>query len=71
MTKHIKRIPPSFDPPAREVDVPDSPEGIDDPGPQPGETLLEDLRRRPRAIEPPPSSSAPKDDGRADSPGAN
>src|SRR3954467_13526073 len=56
MTTHLKRLPRSFDPPAAddvEVDVPDSPEGIDDPGPQPGETLLDDLRRQPRAIEPP------------------
>jgi hypothetical protein len=61
MSKHLKRIPASFDPPAeQDVDVPDSPEGIDDPGPQPGETLLEDLRRQPRAIEPP----RPSEDGR-------
>ena len=54
MSKHLKKIPPSFDPPAEPpVEVPDTPEGIEDPGPQPGETLLEDLRRRPRAIEPP------------------
>jgi hypothetical protein len=64
MSKHLKRIPASFDPPARDVDVPDSPEGIDDPGPQPGETLLEDLRRQPRAIEPP----RPSEDGRPESP---
>jgi hypothetical protein len=64
MTKHLKRIPPSFDPPPQPVDVPDSPAGIDDPGPQPGETLLEDLRRQPRAIEPPRSA----DDGRPESP---
>src|SRR4051795_773517 len=54
MSRHLKRVPASFDPPAEpDVEVPDSPEGIDDPGPQPGETLLEDLRRQPRAIEPP------------------
>ena len=54
MSKHLKRLPTSFDAPRNDVvDVPDSPEGIDDPGPQPGETLLDDLRRRPRAIEPP------------------
>jgi hypothetical protein len=65
MTKHLKRIPTSFDPPPRyAVDVPDSPEGIDDPGPQPGETLLENLRRAPRAIEPP----RPGDDGRPEPP---
>src|SRR5690348_14749241 len=54
MTKHLKRVPVSFDPPpSDDVDIPDTAEGIDDPGPQPGETLLEDLRRQPRAIEPP------------------
>jgi hypothetical protein len=71
MTTHLKRVPASFDPPAPDaVDVPDSPEGIDDPGPQPGETLLEDLRRQPRANEPPradrPSRSS--DDGRPEPP---
>jgi hypothetical protein len=60
MSKHLKRIPASFEPPRDVMDVPDSPEGIDDPGPQPGETLLEDLRHRPRAIEPP----RPGGDGR-------
>jgi hypothetical protein len=65
MNKHLKRLPPSFDPPSEPlVEVPDSPEGIDDPGPQPGETLLEDLRRQPRAIEPP----RPGDDGRPQPP---
>jgi hypothetical protein len=61
MTTHLKRVPASFDPPdPNAVDVPDSPEGIDDPGPQPGETLLEDLRNRPRAIEPPRADGPPR-----------
>jgi hypothetical protein len=61
MTTHLKRVPASFDPPDPDlVDVPDSPEGIDDPGPQPGETLLEDLRNRPRAIEPPRTDGPPR-----------
>ena len=64
MNRHLKRIPASFDPPEKHVDVPDSPEGIEDPGPQPGETLLEDLRRQPRAIEPP----RPADEGRPEHP---
>src|SRR3954447_14617424 len=65
MSKHLKRIPASFDPvPEQDVDVPDSPEGIDAPGPRPGETLLENLRNQPRAIEPP----RPSQDGRPESP---
>lgn len=65
MTTHLKRLPPSFDPP-RDEGVPDSAEGIDDPGPQPGEALLENLRSRPRAIEPPRADqpSRSDDDGR-------
>jgi hypothetical protein len=52
MTTHLKRIPPSFD--ARDdVEVPDDAAEIVDPGPQPGEILLDSLRRAPRAIEPP------------------
>jgi hypothetical protein len=71
MTTHLKRVPPSFDPPDRNaVDIPDTPEGIDDPGPQPGETLLEDLRNRPRAIEPPRADGPPRpaDGGRPEPP---
>jgi hypothetical protein len=64
MSTHLKRIPASFDPPEEVPAVPDSPAGIDDPGPQPGETLLDDLRRAPRAIEPPRTG----DDGRPDRP---
>src|SRR3954466_12178914 len=61
MSKHLKRLPASFDPPAeRDVDVPDSPEGIDDPGPPPGEALLGAPRGQPRAIDPP----RPSEDGR-------
>lgn len=51
MTKHLKRIPPSFDPadPARQV--PDSPAELFEP--RPGEQVLDALRRQPRAIEAP------------------
>jgi hypothetical protein len=62
MTTHLKRIPPSFDPPEDPVRIPDDASEIVDPGPQPGETLLDSLRRAPRAIDPPRAG----DDGRPD-----
>ena len=62
MTTHLKRIPPSFDPPEDAVRIPDDASEIVDPGPQPGETLLDSLRRAPRAIDPPRAG----DDGRPD-----
>jgi hypothetical protein len=64
MTTHLKRIPPSFDPPEDDVRIPDDASEIVDPGPQPGEILLDSLRRAPRAIEPPRNA----DDGRPDAP---
>jgi hypothetical protein len=64
MTTHLKRIPPSFDEPEDVVRVPDDASEIVDPGPQPGEILLDSLRRAPRAIEPPRDG----DDGRPDAP---
>src|SRR5215212_6369582 len=62
MSKHLKRVPASFDPadPARQV--PDTPAELFEP--QPGEELLDTLRRQPRAIEAPRST----DDGRTDGP---
>jgi hypothetical protein len=51
MGRHLKRVPGSFDPADQ---VPDSPaELIDPPADQPGDNLLDTLRRAPRAIEPP------------------
>jgi hypothetical protein len=51
MTRHLKRLPASFDEDDRpEVVVPDTPAELVDP---PGEQLLDQLRRAPRAIEPP------------------
>jgi hypothetical protein len=59
MTRHLKRLPTSFDPADQ---VPDTPaELIDLPARDPGEELLDTLRRAPRAIEPP----RPDDDGRS------
>ena len=48
MTKHLKRIPASFDRPEPEQQVPDTPAELFEP--QPGEELLDTLRRAPRAI---------------------
>jgi len=64
MTTHLKRIPRSFEPQDDAVQVPDDASELVDPGPQPGEILLDSLRRAPRAIEPPRSD----DDGRPDAP---
>jgi len=53
MTKHLKRIPASFDP-VDDIDrVPDTPAELLEPRPAPGDELLDTLRRAPRAIEPP------------------
>jgi hypothetical protein len=61
MSKHLKRLPPSFDAADDAPDVPDTPAELVDP--QPGDDLLDSLRRAPRAIEPPR-----RDDGRPGSP---
>ena len=53
MTTHLKRIPPCFEPQDDVGPVPDDASELVDPGPQPGEILLDSLRRAPRAIEPP------------------
>jgi hypothetical protein len=51
MTRHLKRLPASFEESGEaRVVVPDSPAELVDP---PGEQLLDQLRRAPRAIEPP------------------
>ncbi len=55
MSRHLKRIPRSFDSADIPPDIPDTPAELVDP-PQPGQDLLDSLRRAPRAIE------APRDD---------
>lgn len=62
MGTHLKRVPRSFDPADAPVHVPDTPAELVDP-PQPGQELLDTLRRAPRAIEAPRN-----DDGRPDAP---
>jgi hypothetical protein len=52
MGRHLKRVPRSFDP-EDDIRVPDDAGELFDPRPQPGEDLLEQLRRAPRAIEAP------------------
>jgi hypothetical protein len=61
MTTHLKRVPRSFDTDddGPRVVVPDTPAELVDPRPEPGQDLLDTLRRAPRAIEGPP-----RDDGR-------
>lgn len=51
MSKHLKKIPAGFDPADRPPSVPDTPAELLEP--RPGEELLDNLRRAPRAIEPP------------------
>jgi hypothetical protein len=65
MSKHLKKVPRSFDPEDR-VEVPDTPAELLDP-PAPGEDVLDTLRRAPRAIEP-PRSEGPSTDGTARDP---
>jgi hypothetical protein len=64
MSTHLKRIPRSFDPSDAPPEVPDTPEELLAERPaEPGDELLDTLRRAPRAIE------APRDDnGRPDAP---
>jgi hypothetical protein len=59
MSKHLKKVPRSFDPEDR-VEVPDTPAELLDP-PAPGENVLDTLRRAPRAIEPPRSDGSRSD----------
>jgi len=51
MSRHLKRVPASFDPVEPEQAVPDTPAELFEP--QSGTDLLDDLRKAPRAIEPP------------------
>jgi hypothetical protein len=52
MSTHLKRVPRSFDPADAPPHVPDTPAELVDQ-PEPGQELLDHLRRAPRAIEPP------------------
>ncbi|MGY1594941.1 hypothetical protein ACI79D_23450 [Geodermatophilus sp. SYSU D00708] len=63
MSRHLKRLPRSFDPEEAgpQVVVPDTPAELLEPRTEPGQELLDTLRRAPRAIEPPRGD----DDGRS------
>jgi hypothetical protein len=58
MSRHLKRIPRSFDDDEPRIVVPDSPAELVDP---PGQEVLDQLRRAPRAIEPPRTDRRPDD----------
>ena len=62
MTKHLKRIPVSFDPVEPGEQIPDTPAELLEP--RSGEELLDNLRRAPRAIEPPRRDGDAGPDGR-------
>lgn len=49
MSRHLKKVPRSFDPADAATEVPDTPAELMEPAP--GQDLLDDLRRRPLAIE--------------------
>ena len=61
MTTHLKRVPRSFDTggDAPRVVVPDTPAELVDSRPEPGQELLDTLRRAPRAIEAPRRDDRP------------
>jgi hypothetical protein len=64
MSKHLKRIPPTFDPVDPAQEVPDSPAELFEP--RTGDQLLDSLRNQPRAIEAPRRD----DEGRPGGPSA-
>jgi hypothetical protein len=53
MSGHLKKLPRSFDPEDQLPEIPDTPAELLEPPPEPGQDLLDQLRRAPRAIEPP------------------
>jgi hypothetical protein len=61
MSKHLKRVPASFDPADQVEEIPDDASELFEP--KPGDQLLDELRKAPLAIDPPR-----RDDDRPDSP---
>src|SRR3954447_2357056 len=51
MSRHLKRVPPSFDPADGIEEIPDDASELFEP--KPGEDLLDTLRKAPRALDPP------------------
>ncbi|MBM7807415.1 hypothetical protein JOD57_003252 [Geodermatophilus bullaregiensis] len=69
MSGHLKKLPRSFDEDdGPSVVVPDTPAELVDPPRQPGQDVLDSLRRAPRAIEGPRPEGRSGDDGRTDPP---
>ena len=67
MNRHLRGLPRSFDEDeGPRVVVPDTPAELVDEPPRPGQALLDDLRRAPRAIEGPRPER--RDDDRTDPP---
>jgi hypothetical protein len=66
MSRHLKRIPRSFDPADDAEEIPDTPAELFDP--KPGEQLLDELRRAPRAIESPRGGGNDRSADRPDRP---
>ena len=64
MSGHLKKIPKSFDPADRESEVlvPDNLSGLEEARPEPGQELLDTLRRAPLAIEAPRPDLDPRPD---------
>jgi hypothetical protein len=64
MSKHLKRVPRSFDPADQELSVvvPDTPAELLEQPRRPGEDLLDTLRKAPRAIEAPRRADDRPDD---------
>jgi hypothetical protein len=56
MSRHLKRVPPTFEEQDPRDVVPDTPAELIDQDPPQGEELLDTLRRAPRAIDPPRES---------------
>jgi hypothetical protein len=63
MSRHLKRVPPSFDPADRVEEIPDDAAELFQR--EPGEDVLDTLRKAPRALEPPRRPEDDRPDGPA------
>ena len=61
MSRHLKKLPASFDPDDQPPHVPDTPAELVHP--RPGEQVRDSLRRAPRASEPPRGTDRPDGTG--------
>src|SRR3954453_21947417 len=61
MSRHLKRVPPSFDPADRVAEIPDTPAEL--LAPRSGDDVLDTLRKAPRALEPPRRPDDDRPDG--------